>query len=70
MNRAVPPTSSDHGITPKVDGSGSRIMSDSKISRNPRTDEPSSFGTPVTNASSSIVCDGTWTWLNPPKRSV
>ncbi len=35
-------------------------MSDSKISRNPRTEEPSSFGTPETNESASRVAEGTW----------
>ncbi len=70
MNRTVPPASGFQGMVARVRGSGTRSMSDSKISRNPRTDEPSSFGTPVTNESGSRVWSGTSTWLYPPKTSV
>ncbi len=63
MKRTVPPASGFHGIEASVRGSGTRSMSDSKISRKPRTDEPSSLGTPVTNESASSVWSGTSTWL-------
>ncbi len=61
MNRTVPPASGFHGIVASVEGSGTRFMSDSKISRNPRTEDPSSFGTPASKESSLSVNAGTST---------
>ena len=69
MKRTVPPASGFHGIVARVEGSGTRFMSDSKISRNPRTEEPSSFGTPASKESSLSVNAGTSTWLYPPNTS-
>src|SRR5271157_3675581 len=62
--------SSTQGITPKVEGSGTRSMSDSWISTKPLTEEPSSFATPSVKIFSCTISDGMLTCLNLPGTSV